>query len=231
MRALIVTSDHKLELRELSKPEPGPYEALVRNQAAYICNATGRKLVAGHFPGIGMDKYPLLLGHESVGVVEEVGARVKSFKPGDRVIGGLLLTSTSPDYSSGWGGNSEYVVATDHAAMTADGAADKAHGWEEVFQIMKKVPDDIPIEAAALLCTWREVYAGFSDFRLTKGDAILIFGSGPVGLSFCRFAKLLGLGWVGVVDPLPVKRQKAAALGAEAQARFISALTAARVKP
>jgi threonine dehydrogenase-like Zn-dependent dehydrogenase len=36
-----------------------------------------------------------------------------------------------------------------------------------------------------------------------------------VGLSFCRFAKLLGMKWVGVVDPLPVKRQKAAAFGAD----------------
>jgi len=36
-----------------------------------------------------------------------------------------------------------------------------------------------------------------------------------VGLSFCRFAKLLGLGWVGVVDPIAQKREKAAALGAD----------------
>jgi 2-desacetyl-2-hydroxyethyl bacteriochlorophyllide A dehydrogenase len=215
MKAVAVVEPGRVEIVDIPKPSPGPYEALVRNQAAYICNATDRKLVAGHFPGIGMEKYPLLLGHESVGVVEEVGARVKSFKQGDRVIGGLLLSSTSPRYSSGWGGNSEYVVATDHAAMTADGVADKAHGWEEVFQIMKKVPDDIPLEAAALLCTWREVYAGFSDFQLKKGDSILIFGSGPVGLSFCRFAKLLGMKWVGVADPLPVKRQKAAAFGAD----------------
>jgi threonine dehydrogenase-like Zn-dependent dehydrogenase len=93
--------------------------------------------------------------------------------------------------------------------------ADEAHGWREVYQIMRKVPDDIPLEAAALLCTWREVYGGFSDFHLGKGDSVLIFGSGPVGLSFCRFAKLLGLGWVGVVDPLPAKRRRAAALGAD----------------
>ncbi len=157
----------------------------------------------------------MLLGHENVGVVEAVGARVRSFKPGDRVIGGLLFSPTDPRYHSGWGGFCEYVFATDHAAMVADGVADEAHGWREVYQIMSKVPDDIPLEAAALLCTWREVYGGISDFHLKKGDSVLIFGSGPVGLSFCRFGKLLGMGWVGVVDPLPVKRQKAEALGAD----------------
>ena len=60
------------------------------------------------------------------------------------------------------------------------------------------------------------MYAGFSDFHLKTGDDVLIFGAGPVGLSFCRFARLLGLGWVGVVDPVAGKREKALALGADA---------------
>jgi threonine dehydrogenase-like Zn-dependent dehydrogenase len=215
MLAIAVMEPGRIELVDIPKPTPGPYEALVKNKAAYICNATDRKLVAGHFPGIGREKYPLLLGHESAGIVESVGEKVRSFKPGDHVIGGLLLTPPGPGFSSGWGGHSEYVIAHDHAAMVADGIADAAHGWDEIFQIMKKVPEDIPLEAAALLCTWREVYGGFSDFQLKKGNNILIFGAGPVGLSFCRMAKLLGLGWVGVADPLPQKRKKAAVLGAD----------------
>jgi 2-desacetyl-2-hydroxyethyl bacteriochlorophyllide A dehydrogenase len=215
MLAIAVVKPGQIEVVDIPKPKPGPYEALVKNKVAYICNATDRKLVAGHFPGIGIEKYPLLLGHESVGVVEEVGSKVRTFKPGDHAIGGLLLAPTDPRFSSGWGGNSEYVIATDHAAMVADGVADQAHGWIDVFSIMKKLPADIPLEAAALLCTWREVYAGFSDFNLKKGDNILIFGGGPVGLSFCRMAKLRGLGWVGVVDPLAPKREKAAAMGAD----------------
>jgi threonine dehydrogenase-like Zn-dependent dehydrogenase len=196
-------------------PEPALYEVLIRTRVAYLCNATDRKLVSGHFPGIGAEKYPLLLGHENVGIVEAVGERVRTFKRTDQVIGGLLLTSTDPSYSSGWGGNSEFVLATDHAAMVADGVCDAAHGWDEIFQIMTRVPEDIPAETAGLLCTWREVYGAFSDFRLQQGDSILVYGAGPVGLSFCLFAKLLGLGWVGVVDPLPEKRSKAIEAGAD----------------
>jgi threonine dehydrogenase-like Zn-dependent dehydrogenase len=65
------------------------------------------------------------------------------------------------------------------------------------------------------LCTWREVYGGFGDFNLQKGDDIVIFGAGPVGLSFLTFGKLLGLGYIGIVDPLQRKRQKALAMGAD----------------
>jgi threonine dehydrogenase-like Zn-dependent dehydrogenase len=216
MVAVAVLEPGTVDVVDIPRPAaPGPYEAIVRNQAAFVCNATDRKLIAGHFPGIGREQYPLLLGHESAGVVEAVGGKVRSFAVGDRVIGGLLLSPTSPRFSSGWGGFCEYVVATDHAAMVADGVADAAHGWAEVFEIMKKVPADIPLEAAALLCTWREVYGGFSDFRLSKGDSVLIYGAGPVGMSFCRFARLLGLSWIGVVDPVASKREKAAAMGAD----------------
>ena len=96
--------------------------------------------------------------------------------------------------------------------MVADGVTDEQHGWNDVFKIMKKVPEDVPVEAAGLPATWREVYASFSDFNLKIEDEVLIFRAGPIGLSFCRFAKLLGLAWVGVVDILPFKRQKALAL-------------------
>jgi threonine dehydrogenase-like Zn-dependent dehydrogenase len=119
--------------------------------------------------------------------------------------------------------------------MVADGVADSAHGWSEVFQIMLKLPEDIPVEEAALLCTWREVYAGFSDFRLTPGMDILIFGGGPVGLSFCKFARLLGIAWIGLVDPVPSKRHTAKSLGAdetfEPDSPAIKDLTARRGKP
>ena len=235
MLSVAVMQPGKVEIVDIPKPTPGPYEAIVRNQVAYICNATDRKVVNGHFPGLGPEKFPLLLGHESVGEVESVGGRVKSFKPGDRVIGGLLLSPTDRRFASGWGGNSEYVVAQDHAAMAADGVADEAHGWVEVSQIMKKLPGDIPLEAAGLLCTWREVYAGFSDFQLKPGFDVLIFGGGPVGLSFCRFARILGMGWVGLVDPVPFKREKAKSLGADEtfapDAPEVKDLTARRGRP
>lgn len=213
MRAVAVMQPGTVEVVEVGKPEPGPYQAVVRTEVAYLCNATDGKLVAGHFPGV--EDYPLMLGHESAGIVESVGEKVRNFKVGDRAIGGLLFEFDDPKYNTGWGGFCEYTLCNDHDAMVEDGVADEEHGWFECYEIQRTVDSDITPEAAGLLCTWREVYGGFGDFQLAEGDDILVFGAGPVGLSFVKFGKLLGLGYVGSVDTLPHKREKAAAMGAD----------------
>jgi threonine dehydrogenase-like Zn-dependent dehydrogenase len=83
-----------------------------------------------------------------------------------------------------------------------------------VFKIMRTVPLDIPVEAAALLCTWREVLGSFTDFRLHEVRRILVFGGGPVGLSFVRFARLRGMEYIGLVDSHREKRELAERFGA-----------------
>ena len=214
MRAVAVIEPGRVEIVEIPEPTPGPYEVRVKTEVACLCNATDGKLVAGHFPGV--EDYPLLLGHESVGIVDLVGPKVRNIQPGDRVIGGLLFDAGDPKYSSGWGGFCEYTLAADHDAMVADGVADEAHGWFECFEIQRPVADDISVEAAVLLSMWREVYGGIGDFNLQSGDDVLIFGAGPVGLSFLKLGKLRGLGYVGMVDPLPQKREAARKMGADA---------------
>jgi D-arabinose 1-dehydrogenase-like Zn-dependent alcohol dehydrogenase len=214
MKAIAVIEPGKTGIVEVEIPQPGPYQALVRTEVAVLCNSTDSKLVSGHFPGV--DKYPLILGHEGCGIVESVGEKVKNFKVGDRVIGGLVFEFSDTGYSSGWGGFCEYTLANDHDAMVSDGVADAEHGWFECYEIQRKVDFDIKAEEAALLCTWREVYGGFGDFNLQKGQEILVFGAGPVGLSFVKFGKLLGLKWIGVVDTLKKKRERALVMGADA---------------
>jgi D-arabinose 1-dehydrogenase-like Zn-dependent alcohol dehydrogenase len=156
MRAVAVIEPGRIELVDLPEPSPGPYQVRVKTEVACLCNATDGKLIAGHFPGV--DKYPLMLGHESVGIVDMMGHKVRNFRMGDRVVGGLLFDAGDPKYSSGWGGFCEYTLANDHDAMVDDGVADAEHGWFEVYEVQRPVAKDIPLEAAVLLCTWREVY-------------------------------------------------------------------------
>ncbi len=214
MLAVAVTEPNQLKIVEVPDPTPGPYEARIRTEVACLCNMTDRKLIEGHFPGV--EHYPLLLGHETVGIVDAVGEKVRNFKVGDRVVGGLLLNTTDPAYGSGWGGFSQYTLAGDHQAMIEDDLATPERGWFEVYEIMRAVPRSIAVEDAVMLCTWREVYGAFDDFNLKKGDNILIYGAGPVGLSFVKFARLLGLNEIYSVDRYPNKRQKAMEMGATA---------------
>jgi threonine dehydrogenase-like Zn-dependent dehydrogenase len=144
-----------------------------------------------------------------------VGGKVRNFQVGQRAIGGLVFDFSDPRFSGGWGGFCEYTLANDHDAMAADGVADAGHGWFECYEIQRPAPMDIPVEAALLMCTWREVYGGFGDFQLKAGDDILVFGAGPVGLSFVGLGRLLGLGYIGVVDPLESKRRRALEMGAD----------------
>lgn len=215
MKTVVAGAPGRIEIRDTPVPRPGPYQALVRTECACVCNQTDGELLSGRFPG--MEKaFPFALGHETVGIVTETGGKVRSFAKGDRVVGGLVFDLDVPGLISGWGGFCEYTLANDHEAMDADGVADAAHGWIEVFEIQTRVDSDIPPDQAVLLCTWREVLGAFRDFHLREGDDILVFGGGPVGLSFVRFARLSGLGWIGLVDRHPEKQQSALAFGANA---------------
>ncbi len=214
MFAVAVTTPATIQIVDVPEPIPGPYEARIRTEVACLCNMTDRKLIEGHFPGV--DKYPLLLGHETVGIVDAVGDKARHFKVGDRVVGGLLLNTTDPTYASGWGGFCQYTLAGDHQAMVEDGVATPEQGWFEVYEIMRAVPKTVALEDAVMLCTWREVYGAFGDFHLQAGDDIVVYGAGPVGLSFVKFARLLGLGKIYSVDRWPQKRQKALEMGATA---------------
>jgi len=217
MYSIAVKSPGEVEVVQLPEPAIGPYDVKIKSEVGFICNATDRKVIEGHFPGIGSDSYPLLLGHETVGTVCEKGEKVQSFSLGERVIGGLLLHPPGNEFGSGWGGNSEYILARDHLAMMKDGCASQSDGWDEIYQIMKPVPEHISLKNAGMLCTWREVYAGlFHDFHLKPGNDIVVFGAGPVGLSFIRFARISGFGRIVCVEPLEKKRDKALAMGADA---------------
>lgn len=210
MKCVVVTHPGELEVKEVAKPVPSPYQALVKTEMVALCNSTDSKLLNGHFPGV--DTYPLALGHETVGIVEAVGSKVESFKPGERVIGGL--NDFGNELAAGWGGFSEYVIANDHDVMVKEGIADEAHGWANCFEIQNAIPASVPAEEGVLACTWREVLGSFKEFGLQPGKKILVFGAGPVGLSFVKLGSLFGLSQIDIVDREPAKLEVAKSMGA-----------------
>ena len=213
MKSVIVTTPGKLEIQDVEKPVISPYQALVKTELVAFCNATDSKLIMGKFPG--EEKYPMVLGHENAGIVVEVGSKVKNFTVGNRVIGGLISSFESQNLHSAWGGFSEYVVVNDFDVLKEEGLATPENGCWDSFEIQNSVPEDIQPEEAVISCTWREVLGAFCDFRLAPGKKIMIFGSGPVGMSFVKLGKLYGLGQIDIVDKNPAKLEFARKMGAD----------------
>lgn len=212
MKSLAVDSDGKLSIVNVSRPSCGDYQALVKMESCGVCNGTDTKLVHGTFKGF--DTYPALLGHEGVGRVVETGSKVKYLKKGDMVLMPYLENATDGYYSA-WGAYSEYCVAGDGRAMVEAGMGPGAPGFSESYYAQLVVPESINPVSASMIITFREVLSATKRFGFKENDTLVIFGAGPVGLCFTKFAKLLGMGPITVFDIVDEKLTEARAMGAD----------------
>ncbi|MCL2559091.1 MAG: zinc-binding dehydrogenase [Turicibacter sp.] len=207
MKSLIVTENKTLAIAEIPKPTITEYEALVKMVACGICNGTDAKIIAGTFKGL--EKYPLMLGHEGVGRVEAVGAKVENYKVGDIVLL-PFANDASGAHDSGWGAFSEYATVYDAKAGATAGLIDDTHfSWGQSV-----VPTDIEATSSAMLITLREVLASIRTFGITTDSTVVVYGCGPVGVTFTKFMHLLGVKNLIVVDRLAEKREVALKNGA-----------------
>lgn len=224
MRALVVDASGGLSVRELTRPAPGPCQALVKMVSCGVCNGTDAKLIHGTFKNF--SAYPAALGHEAVGRVVQVGERVTRFKEGDLVLLPFLYGDTD-GVASGWGGYAEYGLVGDIDAYTAagqgPGTADFDEGW--CAQSVIRPSDKVDEVGASMIITFREVLSAIRRFGFAPNASLVVYGTGPVGMCFIKFAKLLGLGAVISVDIHPEKNALALAMGADA------AIDSTRVDP
>ena len=214
MRGLAVDKAGKLSVPELSMPAYGECQALVKTLSCGVCNGTDGKLIHGTFKN--MHDYPLLLGHEGVGRVVEVGKRVTKYKVGDVVLLPFLYAAQD-GYFSGWGGYCEYAVVGDEGAFALAGQGIGTPDYDEGCwaQTVIRPQDDVDPVGAAMIITFREVLSAMRRFGFRENENIVIYGAGPVGLCFTRFAKLLGMGPVVTIDIYDDKAAEAARMGAD----------------
>lgn len=187
MKTLVVDSNGQLQVKQIPVPKYNSKQALVKMISCGICGTDSTIIKLG-FKGIPLENYPLMLGHEGVGRVVEVGSEVTSFKVGDVVM--LPFNDSDEELygslGSAWGAFSEYGVIHDKAAY-AEGQA------PEVAYAQQIVPDDIDPVDAAMLVTLREVYSSIIYFGVEENDSIVVFGSGPVAVTFIKLMKLMGI--------------------------------------
>lgn len=204
MKTVICKADGSLEVVEVGIPKIGRGQALTRTIANGICG-TDVHLMLKAFKGITTDMYPIMLGHENVGEVVEVGSGVTTFKVGDKVLLPFLdadKMNVGP-YESAWGGLSEYCVVHDPAFDHHDVYKN------DLAKAQCIIPDFIDPVDAVMLVTFGEVLSAVKYFGIQKDCPVVIFGAGPVGMTFIKMCKMIGASPVISVVRNNIKKKNA----------------------
>lgn len=186
---------------EKDKPSCGVMDAIVKPIAISPCSSDIHTVWAG---AIG-DRHDMILGHEAVGEVVEVGSLVKDFKVGDKVI----IAAITPDWNSleaqgGYAMHSGGMLAGWKFSNFKDGVFAEYFHVNDADGNMALIPDGIDPIDAVMLCDM--VPTGFHGAELANvqfGDTVCVIGIGPVGLMAVAGAVLRGASRLFAVGSRP----------------------------
>ncbi|MBR4462226.1 MAG: alcohol dehydrogenase catalytic domain-containing protein [Erysipelotrichaceae bacterium] len=181
MKAAVLDTEGRLSVQEVDLPVIPEYGVLVRIEYGSTCAGTDARLMRKEHPNPVF--YPSVLGHESTGVVVELGQKVRNYKIGDRI----SRVGTIPNETLGvcWGGFAQYGIALDWQAMEEDGI-DQSLWFKN--RVNKVIPPDIDPKDGPMIITWRETLSYFNRLKVRKGANVLIAGSGANSLAFVNHA-------------------------------------------
>ena len=225
MKAAVFREVNKLmEIEEVTVSKPGPREVLIRTKAAGICHSD-MHFFNGSYPG----KLPMVLGHESAGVVEQVGSDVHYVKPGDHVITclsvfcghcdqcltGHLSLCQEPEMSRGK--EEEPRISHNDQPLTPFA---QLGSFAEMMLVhehaLVKVREDMPMDRAALIgCgVTTGIGAVIHTASVEPGSTVAVIGCGGIGLSAINGAALAGASRIIAVDMVASKLELARKFGA-----------------
>ena len=217
MKAVVFRGKDRIGIEEVPRPAPGPGEAVIKITATTICG-TDVHIVRGEYPV----KPGLVLGHEPVGIIEELGAGLdRYYRIGERVIVGAITPCGQCFYClngshsqcggplGGWrfgntinGAWAEYLLVPDARANLAP------------------VPEGLSDESV-LMCPdiFSTGLSGAESGNIKVGDAVAIFAQGPIGLCATLGARLRGAGLIIAVDGMSSRLATARRFGASVTMR------------
>jgi len=223
MKAVVFHGIGDVRLDDVPEPKiTDPTDAIVRLTSSAICG-TDLHFIRGTMPGT---KEGRILGHEGVGVVEEVGEHVRNLNVGDRVVIPSTIACGTCAYCRA-GYYAQCDVANPNGPGTAFfGGPEDAGGFDglqaELARIpyanvgLVKLPDDVADDQAILISDIvPTAFQAAEMAQVTDGDVVCVFGCGPVGQFAIWSAKHLGAGRIIAVDTIPDRLEAARAQGAE----------------
>ena len=212
MKAVVFHGVNDLRIENVPKPRPGPGEAVIRVTTTTICG-TDVHIVKGEYPV----RPGLILGHEPVGIIEELGPGLEQeYTVGQRVIAGAITPCGQCFYCLNG------VHSQCHGALGGWRFGNTINGaWAEYLLVpdaranLAIVPDALTDEQVLMLPDIASTgISGAESGNVRVGDAVAVFAQGPIGLCATLGAKLRGAGLVIAVDPLAERRAMARRFGA-----------------
>ena len=180
MKAVVFRGKGQIGIEEVPKPVPGPGEAVIRITATTICG-TDVHIVHGEYPV----KPGLVLGHEPVGVIDELGPGLDAhYRVGERVIVGAITPC----------GQCFYCLNGSHSQCggplggwrfgnTIDGCQAEYVRVPDAMANLALVPDGLTDEQV-LMCPdiMSTGFSGAESGQIRIGDTVAVFAQGPIGL-------------------------------------------------
>lgn len=208
-----------LEIREFPRPVLGPGQALVRVSLATICGSD-LHTVQGHRE----TPTPTVLGHEAVGVIEEVSAQAPpdgNARVGDRVVWGIAASCGACYYcASGLPQKCASGRKYGHLRLSEEHALSgclATHVHLLCGSWLARVPETLPDRLAApAACAVATTGAAMRAGGLIRGRTLVVSGLGMLGLIACAMGHGAGASEVIGVDPASARRGLAGAFGASA---------------
>src|SRR6187399_3698594 len=217
MCATVFHSPHHIEVQAVPRPRAGVGEAVIRITLTTICG-TDLHILRGEYPV----KAGLVIGHEPVGVIEELGEGLSGYKIGDRVLVGAITPcgQCRACLSAQWAqcGHDEGVEAIGgwRFGNTINGAQAEYLLVPNAQANLAKIPDALSDEQVVLLADIASTgFSGAESGKVRIGDTVVVFAQGPIGLCATAGAKLMGAALVIGIDRNPTRLETARRMGAD----------------
>lgn len=197
MKAALYKGPKDLNVVEVDKPKPSDNQILIKVKACATCGTDAKIFNHGH-PRL---TPPQIIGHEIAGEIVEIGARVNNFKVGDRV----QVIAAIPCGQCWLCQSGRMTICQNQLSMGyqfAGGFAEFMIIPDEVIRVngVNKIPENVSFDEAAVTEPLACVLNSQQILQITKGDVVLVMGSGPIGCLHVRVARALGATKVFLAD-------------------------------
>jgi L-iditol 2-dehydrogenase len=207
--AAVLHGIEDLRIEEVPMPEPGPHDVIVQVLSVGVCGSDVHFFLHGRI-GDSVVKEPLVLGHESGGVIVAVGSEVDSSRVGQRV----AMEPGVPCGRCEECRRGVYNLCADvifFASPPVHGSLVQYLALNEAYAF--PIPDSMSDDAAAMLEPLSVAIWACRKGKVSLGSKVLITGAGPIGVVCGLVAKASGAAWVGITDVNPARLKLAESFG------------------